>query len=62
MGSKAWFQSPFVLPTDRGAAYIDGAWWIGLRILTGAEVINEGNLHQQKQCIPFIVINKPANG
>ena len=62
MGSKVWFQSPFILPAARGAAYAGGAWWVGLGILTGADGINEGNLHQQKQCTPFIVISKPANG
>lgn len=62
MGSKAWFRRPFILLAARGAAYADGAWWMGLGIFTGADGINEGNLHQQKQCIPLLVINKLANG
>lgn len=62
MGSKVWFQSLLILPAAQGAAYADGPWWISLGILTGADGINEGSLHQQQQCIPFIVINKPPNG
>lgn len=61
-GEQSVLSEPVYVLADRGAAYADGAWWSGLGILTGANVINEGNLHQQKQCIPFIEINKPADG